>query len=58
MDLVTHFLMFQTGIQLLEQLKIMKIVFKIEGPTLIGVLNSLLSSPSPKPPDPTLTKSK
>ena len=42
MDLVTHFLMFQTGIQLLEQLKIMKIVFKVEGPTLIGALNSFI----------------
>ena len=35
MDLVTHLLIFQIGIQLLEQLKIMKIVFKVEGLTLI-----------------------
>ena len=39
MDLVTHSLMFQTGIQLWEQLKIMKIVIKVEGLSLIGALN-------------------
>ena len=39
-DLVIHFRTFQTGMQLLEQLKIMSIVLKVEGEDL--KLNSLM----------------